>query len=199
MSSSANGQYGGAKFVVVGSHIDNVRDQTTIFQTASECNESYICKSALAAISNASGIPVDKAVTALALLATTKDGEGTFMNINLPAGYSYCSSSMSLTSIVPRDGPEGSTFLGRADATGLYSETWTPNQVFGGGRSWVEGDLTVVGVSSASAQAAYASGECHAPNSRIVFYCRGSGCEGGALDRGQALDASTRPGAGSRK
>ena len=105
---------------------------------------------------------------------------------------------MRLTSIVPRDGDRGAMFLGRADADGLYSETWTPIMPPGQGRSWVEGDLSVVGVRSDLATAKYMTGACHKPG-RAIFYCRGRGCESGAVDNGQSVDTSSQPPAGGRK
>lgn len=195
-SSALAQQFGQSDFVMVASHIDNVRQQTDIFQTASQCVNNPVCV-ALAQALSASGVPVNKIVAAAATLATNPQGEGTFMTIGLPAGYAYCSSSMRLTSIVPHDGDRGATFLGRADANSLYSETWTPNMPFGQGRSWVEGDLSVVGVRADMAQASYANGQCHAPG-RAIFYCRGGGCEGGAVDNGQSVNTSSPPPAGGR-
>lgn len=191
-------QFSQNDYVVVASHIDNVRQQTNIFQVIQDCSNSVSCSILAKAIASATGIPVDKMVTIVGAVTQSRAGEGTFMTLALPSGYSYCSSSMRLTSIVPHDGPKGSTFLGRADATSLYSETWTPVLGPFDGRSWVEGDLSVLGIRTELAQSSYANGKCHAPG-RAIFYCRGGGCEGGAVDNGQSVDTSSPPGAGSRK
>jgi hypothetical protein len=198
VSGSAVGQqFGQSDFVIVASHIDNVRQQTTIFQAAFQCTENPACVALAEVVSAASGVPVNKIVAVAAKLSTDRQGEGTFMNLKLPDGYAYCSSSMRLTSIVPHDGDRGSTFLGRADADGLYSETWTPVMPAFQGSSWVEGDLTVVGVRSDMAAVKYMIGTCQRPG-RAIFYCRGGGCEGGAVDNGQSVNTSSPPGPGSR-
>lgn len=190
-------QFGSTDYVIISSHVDNVRQQKTVFQVISECTNNPICSIAASAVAASTGIPIDKMFTAVAILSSKSEGEGTYTNIGLPPGYAYCSSSMKLQSIVPRDGDRGAMFLGRADATGLYTETWTPVLPPFMGRSWVEGDLTVVGVRTDLAQSAYASGKCHAPG-RAIFYCRGSGCEAGAVDTGQSVNTSSSPPAGGR-
>src|SRR3982751_5363263 len=133
------------EYVLIASHIDNVRQQTTIFQSAAQCTETPLWVALAKAITAASGVPVSTIVSVAAKLSTDPQGEGTFMHLRLPDRYAYCSSSMRLTSLVPHGGARGSTFLGRADPDGLYSETWTPVMPPFEGRSWVEGDLTVVG------------------------------------------------------
>ena len=120
------------------------------------------------------------------------------MTIGLPQGYQYCKSQMRMVSIVPNDGPRGSTFLGRVDPTSVYVETWTPVQGIGAGRSWVEAEMTVLGVRSGIAEQSYRDGTCNRPGNRHIFYCRGSGCVS-TNDDGQAVSASSPPGAGSRK
>lgn len=194
----ASAQTSSDEYVIIGSHIDNVRQQKSIFQTADDCENNPACVVLAKVVSAATEIPVDKFITALATLSGSTEGEGTFTKIALPAGYSYCAASMQLVSIVPHDGDRGSTFLGRADADGLYTETWTPVLPPFEGRSWVEADLTVIGVRSDLAQLNYANGRCRPPG-RAIFYCRGGGCEGGAVDKGQSVDTSSPPGAGSRK
>lgn len=190
-------QFGSSDFVIVAMHVDNVRGPKDPLQTAGECSNSPICSGLASAISASTGIPIDKMISAAAIFATQVQGEGTFMTIGLPSGYAYCSSSMTTQSIVPNDGDRGSTFLARADANSLYAETWTPVLPMGQGRSWVQGDLTVVGVRSDLAQASYANGKCHAPV-RAIFYCRGGGCKAGAVDNGQSVNTSSKPPAGGR-
>ena len=178
-----------SEFVIVGTHVDSVRGPSTIFNVISDCSTSMFCSALATAVSNSTGVPLDKAVTVVLALTPQRSGRGTYVTMALPSGYSYCSSSMKLTSIVQRDGPRGSLFLGRADPNSFYFETWTPVLGLGEGRSWVEGDLAVVGVRDDLASAAYSSGRCHSPN-RAIFYCRGGGCEGGAIDTGRRGSAS---------
>lgn len=192
------------EYVVVSAHIDNVRGPRDLFGTAADCQNNAICAAAMSAISNATGIPIDQATAALAAISGSREGEGSFTLVGLPAGYNYCTSSFKLTSIVPRDGDRGSTLLLEARDEnlrgGVAAETWTPVQGFGVGRSWVEGDLTVVGVRGDLAGAAWASQKCnHVTNDRRAFLaCRGSGCEGLAIDRGHTVSTSPT-GAGERR
>ena len=184
-------------FVVVSTKIDNVRDQKNVFQVAQECDNNSICTALMTAASSYFQIPIDKLVSGTALLANNKSGEGTFMTIGLPSGYSYCKSQMRMVSIVPRDGDRGSTFLGRADAKGMYAETWTPVQGIGQGRSWVEAEITLVGVLDSLASWSYSSGTCRKPESRNLFYCRGGGCVN-TNDDGQRVPSAARPPANGR-
>lgn len=185
------------EYVVVGSHVDNVRNQHSIWDSMRQCTNDAVCSGLLSAIEAYSGVPVGKIATVGAQLSTQQDGEGTFMKVGLPAGYAYCRAQMRMTSIVPHDGPRGSTFLGRADPDGLYMETWTPVLPPGQGRSWVEGDVTVVGVRQDIAGARYASGACRPAGGRALWYCRGGGCVA-TEDHGQAVPTGSAPGAGSR-
>ena len=68
------------------------------------------------------------------------------------------------------------------------------------GRSWVEGDVTVMGVRADLADAAYAGATpCRKGNSRPFFWCRGGGCEGSISDTGRTIDMGSEPGAGERR
>ena len=118
------------------------------------------------------------------------------MTIQLPSGYVYCKSEMKMVSIVPKDGPRGSTFLGEAKESSLFLETWTPTKKPWDGRSWVEANLTLIGVRKDLADSRYQDGTCQRPN-RHLWYCRGGGCVD-TQDRGQKLDVRTTPGANSR-
>ncbi len=192
-----------SEYVVVGVHLDNVREQKNIFTTAEECANNPACVALMNAAENYFQVPVGKVVSGLATLAADNQGEGTYMHFALPPGYQYCKAKMTMGSIVPHVGPRGSLFLGRAEQRGLYVETWTPvNQMFAGG-SWVEADLTIVGVRDDLAASSYENGgSCINPISdagmRHLFYCRGGGCVD-TDDEGQNVDASSPPDENSAK
>lgn len=188
-------------FVVVGVKIDKTREAKSIFTTADECMRNSMCETVLKAASAYAGVPADKVVAVAALLSSTPQGEGTESNIHLPSGYSYCRATISLVSIVPHDGSRGSTLLARADAAKLNIQTWTPVLPLGQGRSWVEANISLVGVRDYLAEQSYSSGKCVRPESRIFLYCRGGGCESpkNTVDSGQSVDPSTAPNANSRK
>jgi hypothetical protein len=203
MTSGASGQ-SSLNYVVVQAHIDRVQNATDIFQFARDCSNDSICSGVISAISSVSGYPIDRAVAVAGALASSRNGEGSNTLVSLPDGYSYCTARFQLVSIVPRDDERASTLFleGREEngKAGVAVETWTPER-HDGGRSWVEGDLTVVGVRHEQAAAAYAGATpCYRvpDNRRAMFVCRGSGCEGQFVDRGRTV--STAPtGAGERR
>jgi len=187
---------GRREYVVVATRIDNVRDQKSIFNVASECENNTACVLVMKAASSYFQLPIDKVVSVAAMLSTSREGEGTAMSVKLPSGYTYCKSAMEMVSIVPKDGPRGSLFLGAVRTNGLYLHTWTPVQGIGQGRSWVEAKLTIVGVRDDLARDKVKKGTCQNSDSRNIFYCRGGGCVS-TQDRGQNVPSSSPPGASS--
>jgi hypothetical protein len=187
-----------AEYVVSNIYIDNVRQPKSILDVAKECSNNRACMALASAAEAYFQVPVSKVVSGAAALAPTQQGEGTYVNATLPPGYAYCKTAMRMVSIVPKDGPRGSLFLGRADANGLYYETWTPVQGAGQGRSWVEATISLLGIRQDLASAAYQDGRCFKPV-RVLWYCRGGGCTD-SDDKGQSKDANPPPpGANSQK
>jgi hypothetical protein len=184
-------------FVTVNAYIDNVQGPKNVLDIARDCNNNAGCVAFLKVVDSYFQIPASRVVTAAAIIAPTSQGEGTYVRVNLPAGYAYCSSAMKMTSIVPNGGPRGSLFRGASEPNALYYETWTPKQGIGAGRSWVEAGVSVLGVRQGMAQAAYSDGTCFRPG-RTIWYCRGGGCTD-VEDRGQSKDSSSPPGASSAK
>lgn len=195
----AHAQYG-SQYIAVGMHIDNVMQPKDPLNVAADCKNSSLCSAALSAISAASGYPIDKVVAVAAAFSRSTFGEGTGIQVNLPSGYRYCTANFRLTSIVPHGGDRGSRILLRADDAGLYAETWTPVLGLGQGRSWVEGDVIVIGVRTDLAEGAYAGPTpCRKGSSRPFFWCRGAGCEGSVSDVGRAISMDGEPGADERR
>lgn len=184
-------------FVVSNIYIDNVRQPKSVLDVARDCSNNAGCMALFKVVDSYFQVPASKVVSGAAMLAPQQQGEGTYVNASLPAGYAYCKASMKMVSIVPHDGPRGSLFLARATAKGLYYETWTPVQGAGGGRSWVEAGISVLGVRQDLAAASYANGTCFRPE-RVLWYCRGGGCKN-TNDTGQSKDSSSPPGAMSAK
>lgn len=195
-------QASAAPYVAIGVTIDNVRGPQNLFDVARSCSANNLCAGLLAAAEYFSGLPVSQVVGIAALLSRNVYGEGTESNLTLPSGYAYCMARVHTVSIVPNGGDRGSLLLTRADGNGLNVQTWTPVLPPFDGRSWVEANITLIGVRNDLAEASYRNdGPCYRPNSRVFLYCRGGGCEVPRTtdDRGQAVDASSPPGAGSRK
>ena len=182
---------------MIATHIDQVREPNSIFKFAQDCVDSAVCAGLLTVASDYYNLPLDKVVVSAAGLSGNKDGEGANMRLSLPPDYVYCKSEMRMTSIVPHDGPKGSTFFSQVEDNGIYLETWTPALPSGDGRSWVEADVSVLGVAQGLAEAKYADGTCVRPGGRYLFFCRGGGCVD-TQDNGQSVDTTRPPGANSR-
>ena len=181
-------------FVVASTKIDEVRTPKNLTDVARDCDESMICTAFLKAASAYFQVPIDSVVTGAALLASNRSGEGTTMTISLPAGYVYCRSQVRMISIVPNDGPRGSTLMVRPVWKGLAVETWTPVRGLGEGRSWVEAELTILGIEESET---FAFGDfdkyCKAGNGRSILTCRGGGCVD-TVDDGQSVSQSNPSG-----
>ena len=184
-------------FVVASTKIDEVRSPKNLTDVARDCDESTICTAFLKAASAYFQVPIDSVVTGAALLASNRSGEGTTMTISLPKGYVYCRSRVRMISIVPNDGPRGSTLMVRPVWRGLAVETWTPVRDFGEGRSWVEAELTILGIEESET---FDFGDfdkyCKKGNGRAILTCRGSGCVD-TVDDGQSV-SQTSPSGNSR-
>jgi len=184
-------------YVAVAAKIDRVQGPQNLFNAMGDCSSNPLCTALVDAMSAYFQIPLDQVVAVGGMLSTTRQGQGGNMTIRLPQGYAYCSSEMKMVSIVPHDGPKGSLFLGEAKESSLFLETWTPTLSMFDGRSWVEANLTVIGVRQDLASTRYQNGTCQRPN-RHLWYCRGGGCID-TQDRGQDVDVRTPPSANSRK
>lgn len=187
--------HGASDFVKMDIYIDEVRNSKTGFDLAGECADNPFCISVAEAAGAYIGIPVGEIVQAAATFRRDSNGEGMFVFADLPSGYTYCRASMKMVSIVPHDGPRGSTFLGQSRDHGFYYETWTPVRPITEGRSWVEAKIAVIGVRDDLAAEAVSSGTCGTPM-RVLWYCRGGGCHD-TEDKGQSKSSATRPAANS--
>jgi hypothetical protein len=180
-------------FKVMTFEIDHVRDQKNWPQVAKECSDNAICGALAAAAEAYTGVPFTQIIGASALIAEKRSGEGTAVNVSMPSGYQYCTSEVKLTSIVPRNGPRGSTLLITTHDDVYHIETWTPVRNLGEGRSWVQATFAVTTVRNALAESAFASGQCFRGGKRNILHCRGSGCSS-IKDRNQNV-SSTPPNA----
>lgn len=179
-------------FITANIYVDNVRAPKNVLDIARDCSNNPACVAIFKAADNYFQVPASKVVSIAATLAPKSVDEGTYVFAKLPPDYTYCKSTMHMVSIVPHDGPRGSTFMGQSRDDGLYYETWTPKQPIGGGRSWVEAGISILGVRRELASEFYASGKCYSPQ-RVLWYCRGGGCKS-TDDIGQAKSNVT-PGA----
>lgn len=177
-------------------HIDQVMQPKNVLDVMKECKNNAVCSAVATAASSLTGVPLDTAVAVAATVAPQRAGEGWHSTVTLPEPYVYCNVQMSMVSIVPHDGPRGSLWLGEVRGPReFYLEAWTPRRGLGNGRSWVEADVTIIGVKPSLQN----FGNCHDSNKRTIWYCRGGGCEGKPItDTGQAVSTAHPPGASSR-
>lgn len=188
----------GTPFVVASTHIDQVRSPKNVFDKIRECSNNNLCSNMLKAVEIYYQIPPGSTATVAAKFSGATRGEGWGADMILPNGYLYCGSSMKMISIVPHDGPRGSLFRGAVARNGIHLETWTPIRPPGAGRSWVEADVTLIGVREDLAAQAQKKGQCKSFNERNIWYCRGGGCVN-TVDVGQSVSSASPPGANSRK
>ncbi len=182
-------------FVVTKVYVDNVMQPKNLLDIAKDCDNNPQCKLVAKAAAEYFQLPIDKTISGMAYLAPAREGEGWHSTVTLPAGYQYCTSSMRMVSIVPHDGPRGSLWRGATQLNGMYLESWTPKQTLFGGNSWVESEVTLVGVKENVAFEARSAGKCNsAAAGRSIWYCRGGGCNN-VDDKGQSVPTSYPPGA----
>lgn len=182
-------------FIVTKVYVDKVMQPKNLLDGAKDCDNNPQCKLVAKAAAEYFQLPIDKTISGMAYLAPASEGEGWHSTVTLPTGYQYCTSSMRMVSIVPHDGPRGSLWLGATQLNGMYLQSWTPKQGLFGGRSWVESEVTLVGVKENVAFEARSAGKCNsAAAGRSIWYCRGGGCIN-VDDKGQSVPTSYPPGA----
>lgn len=106
------------------------------------------------------------------------EGEETFYEFPVAKGYAYCSSRISIVSIVPANEPGASVVSASVNPKGVVGiYTWTPKLRVWQGNSWVEGYLEITGILPQYLQEFGQKGIC-APVSSLVnlINCRGNPC-----------------------
>ncbi|WP_250508044.1 MULTISPECIES: hypothetical protein [unclassified Caballeronia] len=165
-------------FKVVAVHLDQTMAPKNISQTFQECIGNATCKAAVDAVAMYFGVDSKTVTTVAAKIAPPRqEGEESYFSYALPDGYSYCRSKISTVSITPADGRRASVFAGSARGNAIDVYTWTPKQGFGGGRSWVEADFSIIGVRNGLASKYRANGKCNKSDTHPLFNCRGAGTE----------------------
>ncbi len=111
----------------------------------------------------------------------TAEGEETWYEFPVAEGYAYCSSRISIVSIVPASGPGASVVSASVEPKGFVGiYTWIPKLRAWEGKSWVEGYLEITGILPQYLQEFAQKGIC-APISALVnlINCRGNPCSPG--------------------
>ncbi len=176
-------------FVVTKALINQVMQPKNAIEVIQDCAKNAVCRSAVDAGATALGAPPG-AVTAavVAIPRAERKGEEGFYTFALPKGYQYCRSAIETVSVVPATGDRASYMSASSQKSAVAVYTWTPKQGAGKGRSWVEANLTIYGVSDSAADANRAQGRCR-PIGQKLIECRGAkGVNKGLPACGRAAD-----------
>jgi hypothetical protein len=101
-------------------------------------------------------------------------GEETNYELPVAEGYAFCAARVSVVSLAPGGGDRASVINATAFEPHVHVYTWTGSQVLGGGNSWVEADVQVIGIRRYLAEFRD-KGVCRAPPVRFLE-CRGNPC-----------------------
>jgi hypothetical protein len=124
--------------------------------------------------------PAYVALAQTAIPPATSQGEQTDYVLPIPAGYAPCAAIVTVKSIVPADGPRGSTVNGAINPANVQISTWTPTRHVGEGPSWAEGDVAYFGIKPAFLDEFVRKGVCkRVASQETLISCRGRSCSAG--------------------
>ncbi|MGR9503666.1 hypothetical protein ACU8MW_08110 [Rhizobium leguminosarum] len=163
-------------YVVVSAKVNPVQHPKGPGELLGDCARNAACTAVVKAGAAYIGVPPVAVSAALAVVGGSKpdDSEEGRFTISLSAAYVYCRSQIHMISVVPADGKRASVFSAASNEHGMSFYTWTPKRPVGGGRSWVDADVTVYGVKEGLAKQAQAEKKC-SPWGRTIEDCRGNG------------------------
>jgi hypothetical protein len=162
------------KFTVVGIHINPERSPKSIPDTLNECIHEPICKKVVDAVSAYAGVDSSMITGAIATTEINRAGQETQYILRLPQGYEYCHAAVHTRSVNKPDDQRSPFMQVTATPSGVMIFTWTPEYNLGEGRSWVDADITVVGVRHDLALKKIKQGGCKRGDNRMFVNCRGT-------------------------
>jgi len=161
-------------YIVIKAKLDNVMQPKDAGDVVLDCVHSIACAALIDKAATMAGVPPGAVSAGFALVPRFESvGEETHIKFALPAGYGYCRSQIQTISVVPATGDRASLMSVTPEEDGVRVYTWTPRQGFGGGRSWVEANFTIVGVREDIAYEKRNSGTCRGYGVEIIN-CRGA-------------------------
>lgn len=175
--------YASDEYAIVKTHIDQVTMPKDVGGVIKDCANNPACVAALEAVSKMAGVPPGVVSGLMAVInydASASSDEDHYFQVNLPSGFRYCHSNITVTSIVPHDNGYSPTMgvqSTSSPAEGLNFYVRTPKLPWTGSRSWVEADVTIVGVAANLAEVYYNNGKCNRPPSQVIS-CKGYGVDG---------------------
>lgn len=152
----------GPEYVVVRATINPVTPARGVTDALAECAKDNLCSGVVDATATYFGAPPGAVTGAMAAIPTASGGgEDRYYEVALPAGYQYCHSHIEFTSVNPPEGARASVLGAWTQKSGVKINTWTGKRpVFDGRRSWIQADLTIMGVRDDMADTARLTGTC---------------------------------------
>ncbi|CAD6562659.1 hypothetical protein ACFQ3P_38595 [Paraburkholderia sabiae] len=161
--------------VALTAHVNPVMDPDSLGETAMQCIHNTVCKTALDAAALYLGVDISTLTTTTGyVVGYTIVGEDADFQYPLPEDYEYCSSVVHTVSVVPATGDRASQMQMWAIGDGMRIHTWTPKRHFSEGHSWIDAQLTVIGVNKNVAAQYRAAGKCSPTAKHFIGVCRGS-------------------------
>lgn len=166
------------EYVTVAAKINPVTQPLSPFKPLGDCASDGLCAAAAKAVATYFDVPPAITTAGLAAISVAHNisSEEYRFEIHVPPGYSFCHAYWHLTSANPpsgdRDPALGMTAVD--DKVGIYA--WVGHKPAFGGRSWIDGELAILGVKSDLAAQYRQAGKC-APLGTFVD-CRGGGSHG---------------------
>lgn len=169
------------EFVVNQMYVDQTVQPQSIVDALGNCVRSDACTGAALAAAAYFGVSVDPQIVVVARVAASRQGDPdgeTFDHIlPIPEGYRFCRLQFNPVSIAPGGGARASEVEIWANPTFAHLYTWTPRQGLGGGRSWVEAEVTVLGVRNDLYGTRVGDGTCRSIEQRtLIGQCKGNPC-----------------------
>lgn len=137
------------------------------------CVKNSFCKAAVDTLAAYYGYDTTYVTSAAAKLTSNAVGEDANFSLELPTGYQYCRSRVTVISIAPFEGDRASNFTASATGNGVIAHTWTPRLGRFKGPSRVEAQVDIVGIRAEEAANSLWNAGC--ATKVLKYACRGNG------------------------
>jgi len=164
-------------FLVMSFKFNQVMTPKKIEDTVKDAaNNPWVRATIAKAVEAYTGVPAQWTEVSLKIAAAQIGGgtsEERSYRVPYPSGWQFCRAKVQVISVTPYEGKRGSIFNAGAQLDRLDLSAWTPKQGMGGGRSWVDADVSVILVKTGDRAKLVKDGTCKAPGG--IVGCRGDG------------------------
>lgn len=170
-------------------HVNPVQQPHDFLSTARQCMNNAACNAALQYAATSVGLPPDvlKYAGYINAIASNNHGdESHYFRLIPPQGHSICGVTISTTSIVPFSGERSARFSITPSSKEVNIGIWLPVRKLGQGRSWYDGNISVLSIPDSQISRVRSCGIAQSSNVQ-EWVCRGGN------------GAKGRPGCGSNK